>query len=106
MNIQNKAYCGDAIAQLAVGELIGDCSKIGGLLSNKAMAYAWVDFIKDENFDWGDSKSLKKAHYKVNGTKFEAMLYETFEKDGYKAAKSIVEKFLLPIKEKVDLSFV
>ena len=98
MNEQNKAFCGDAIAQLAVGELLKDCTSIGGLLSNKAMTFAY--------FDWCNMRIGKGTiKWKTYGTKFEAVLYDVYKEEGYEAAKKIVKEFLLPQKGKEQLSY-
>ena len=102
---QKKAYCGDAIAQLAVGELLWNYKDFGGLLSNKAMTFAWCDYnnMRIKDFDL-NTKKLK--HYKKGGTLFEILLYDTYKKEGYEKAKDIVKQFLIPQKGREELSYM
>lgn len=105
MNEQNKAFCGDAIAQLAVGELLRDCTKLQGVLTNKAMTFAWFNFQKKE-IDKIDNPNLLVGYYKQHGTKFEAMLYDVYLDEGYEAAKQIVKNYLLPLRGSKELSYI
>mgnify|MGYP006921587540 CR=1 FL=1 len=103
---KHKAYCGDAIAQLAIGEIRGGGDKIGGILSNKAMTYAWCNMHNMRPQRKFDSSGELKKYYHKYGTKFEAMLYDTFIKEGYPAAKKIIMEFLVPVKEQTDLTYI
>ncbi len=92
-----KAYCGDAIARLIIGEFRGEDRKITGVLSNKAMALAWSDFKGTEFKPRTVHPSIDRGYYHRTGTEFEAYLYDLFNDFGYEAAKSFVVKYLIPL---------
>jgi hypothetical protein len=101
MTEKEKAYCGDAIAQLVIGELRGGegnkaKKRISGVLSNKAMtiAYCAMNKIKLEKIE---NPTMVRGYYKMYGTKFEAYLYDVFKEKGYEEAKKIVETWLIPL---------
>jgi hypothetical protein len=99
MTEKHKAYCGDAIAQLVVGELRGEGIKVRGVLSNRVMTFAYCK-MNDIEFQkkFSTSKELK-AYYKNYGTKFEAMLYDVFKSEGYESVRNIIEENLIPFKK-------
>ena len=98
MSEQHLAFCGDALAQLIVGEEItwNKSYRIKTILSNKAMTKAWCKITKTpflkNNFPIGMTQN---SYHKRTGTKFEAMLYRVYVNAGYDCARGIVTKYLL-----------
>ena len=91
MTEQDKAYCGDGLAAMIIGE-IKPVSTWGGYnvnsiyLSNSTMAKAYCK-LKDLEY--------VKMHDHKRGTIYEAMLYDIFKKDGYEKAKEFFIKTIV-----------
>lgn len=96
MTTQDKAYCGDALAQLAIGELLPRADQwhnVGGIfLSNKTMTKA---YHLAKNIPYEHAKSTD-GYYAAYGTKYEEMVYDLFLDKGYDEVKKFIKRTLIP----------
>ena len=101
MEKKDKAYCGDALAQLIIGELKPkstmtkvNYSVYNQYLSNSAMAQAYC-FI----FEYGYNHNSSRDSIHRLATEYEALLYDVFKRLGYEAT---IEFFVKTLVDRVD----